>query len=138
MRQLCDIVRENASALEAAIGQIDEITGDEPGSCVIRSPTLVIRIFVDRRDGSVSSSLVSLKAPEEYSEEYPTHVLARFFPDAHCENRPASGDLANDVKSELRCLADICSEMAAFDERRLRDLYYFYDGYSRSYTDRYI
>lgn len=35
-------------------------------------------LCLDRRDGSVSSTLLPLKAPEEYGDEYPTHVLARF------------------------------------------------------------
>jgi hypothetical protein len=134
---LCEIVRENASELLKVLGGQAEIEPEGPRSCAIRSSAVMIRVSVDARDQSVGSMVVPLKAPDEYREEYPTHVLVRFFPEIDCEPAAVGGTLKESISSEVKCLTEICSRLATFDERRLRDVYYFYDGYSRSYTDQF-
>jgi hypothetical protein len=137
MSELCEIIQNNSPLLPDTIGPV-RISSDKACSCTIRSPVAIIKLFVDERDRSVSSTLLPLKAPNEYQEEYPAHVIAEFFNKTNFVTHNESTTLVENVVSEMKCLAEIASCLASSDERELRDLYHFFAGYSRSYTDNYL
>jgi hypothetical protein len=107
-------------------------TEEEPSSCSLKSDAFLIKLFIDPRDRSVSSSITFLNQREPEEELY-THVITRLFPDIDDGDEPShSGDQIK-IAREAEKIAQLLVAMEK-DSVSPRDLLYFYFGYNSAYS----